>query len=76
MTVSEDIIAEQLQIEGYINDPHGSRFAMLPDEVIWDRYFNPQDHFKGQSPLEAVRGWVQMQLDMVEFTISYSSTAS
>ena len=54
-------------IEGYINDPHGSRFAMLPDEVIWDRYFNPQDHFKGQSPLEAVRGWVQMQLDMVEF---------
>ena len=54
-------------IAGYVHDPHGSRVAMLPDEVIWDRYFNPQDHFKGQSPLEAVRGWVQMQLDMVEF---------
>ena len=61
------MVAKDGTIEGYINDPHGSRFAMLPDEVIWDRYFNPQDHFKGQSPLEAVRGWVQMQLDMVEF---------
>ena len=61
------MVAKDGTIAGYVHDPHGSRFAMLPDEVIWDRYFNPQDHFKGQSPLEAVRGWVQMQLDMVEF---------
>ena len=61
------VVGKDGTIAGYVHDPHGSRFAMLPDEVIWDRYFNPQDHFKGQSPLEAVRGWVQMQLDMVEF---------
>ena len=61
------MVAKDGTIAGYVHDPHGARFAMLPDEVIWDRYFNPQDHFKGQSPLEAVRGWVQMQLDMVEF---------
>ena len=61
------VVGKDGTIAGYAHDPHGSRFAMLPDEVIWDRYFNPQDHFKGQSPLESVRGWVQMQLDMVEF---------
>ena len=61
------VVGNDGTIAGYVHDPHGSRFAMLPDEVIWDRYFNPQDHFKGQSPLEAVRGSVQMQLDMLEF---------
>ena len=60
------MVAKDGTIEGYINDPHGSRFAMLPDEVIWDRYFNPQDHFKGQSPLLAGLSSVQMQLDMLE----------
>ena len=61
------VVARDGTISGYIHEPNGSRFAMLPDEVIWDRYFNPLDQFKGQSPLEAVRGSVQMQLDMLEF---------
>ena len=54
-------------IAGYIHDPQGSRFAMLPDEVIWDRYFNPLDHHKGQSPLLAGLSSVKMQLEMLEF---------
>ena len=41
------MVAKDGTIAGYVHDPHGSRFAMLPDEVIWDRYFNPQDHFQG-----------------------------
>ena len=53
-------------IAGYVHDPTGSRFAMLPDEVIWDRYFDPLDHLKGQSPLLAGLSSVQMQLDMLE----------
>ena len=40
---------------------------MLPDEVIWDRYFNPLDHQKGQSPLLAGLSSVKMQLEMLEF---------
>ena len=61
------VVSKDGTVAGYIHDPHGSRFAMLPDEVIWDRYFNPSDHHKGLSPLLAVRSSVQMQLDMLEF---------
>ena len=61
------VVGRDGTIAGYVHDPHGSRFAMLPDEVIWDRYFNPSDHHRGLSPLFAVRNSVQMQLDMLEF---------
>ena len=60
------VVGKDGTIAGYVHDPTGSRFAMLPDEVIWDRYFNPTDHFKGQSPLLAGLSSVQMQLDMLE----------
>ena len=40
---------------------------MLPDEVIWDRYFDPLDHHKGLSPLLAGLSSVQMQLEMLAF---------
>ena len=60
------VVGKDGTIAGYVHDPTGSKFAMLPDEVIWDRYFNPQDHFKGQSPLLAGLSSVQMQLDMLE----------
>ncbi len=61
------VVGKDGTIAGYVHDPTGSRFAMLPDEVIWDRYFNPLDHHKGQSPLLAGLRSVQMQLDMLEF---------
>ena len=61
------VVGKDGTIAGYVHDPTGSKFAMLPDEVIWDRYFNPTDHFKGQSPLLAGLSSVQMQLDMLEF---------
>ena len=61
------VVGKDGTIAGYIHDPTGSRFAMLPDEVIWDRYFNPLDHHKGQSPLLAGLRSVQMQLEMLEF---------
>ena len=60
------VVGKDGTIAGYVHDPTGSKFAMLPDEVIWDRYFNPTDHFKGQSPLLAGLSSVQMQLDMLE----------
>ena len=61
------VVGKDGAIAGYIHDPQGSRFAMLPDEVIWDRYFNPLDHHKGQSPLLAGLSSVKMQLEMLEF---------
>ena len=61
------VVGKDGTIAGYVHDPTGSRFAMLPDEVIWDRYFNPTDHFKGQSPLLAGLSSVKMQLEMLEF---------
>ncbi len=61
------VVGKDGAIAGYIHDPQGSRFAMLPDEVIWDRYFNPLDHQKGQSPLLAGLSSVKMQLEMLEF---------
>ena len=61
------VVGKDGTIAGYIHDPTGSRFAMLPDEVIWDRYFNPLDHHRGQSPLLAGLSSVQMQLEMLAF---------
>ncbi len=61
------VVGKDGAIAGYIHDPTGSRFAMLPDEVIWDRYFDPLDHHKGHSPLLAGQSSVQMQLEMMVF---------
>ena len=61
------MVAKDGTIQGYVHDPTGSRFAMLPDEVIWDRYFDPLDHHKGLSPLLAGLSSVQMQLEMLTF---------
>lgn len=52
-------------IRGFIFDPAGARFAMLPDEVLWDRYFNPLDEFAGLSPIAPGRASIEMQKDML-----------
>ena len=70
------VVAKDGTIEGYINDPHGSRFAMLPDEVIWDRYFNPQVHFKGSLHWRRCVAGCRCSLTWWSSTTSYSSTAS
>ena len=52
-------------IKGYIYDPSGANFPMLPDEVIWDRYFNPLDEFAGLSPIAPTRLVIDMQASML-----------
>ncbi len=52
-------------IKGFVHDPHGSAFAMMPDEIVWFRYFNPLDEFSGLSPLAPGRMSIEMQLEMV-----------
>lgn len=54
-------------IKGFIYDPYGAKFPMLPDEVIWDRYFNPLDEFSGLSPLEPLlQDILPMRQDMIK----------
>ena len=52
-------------VTGFIWDPYGARFPMLPEEVIWDRYFNPLDSNSGLSPIAAARLTLDMQRDML-----------
>lgn len=53
-------------IKGFIYDPYGAKYPMLPDEVIWDRYFNPLDEFSGLSPLEPLlQDILPMRQDMI-----------
>ena len=52
-------------IKGFIYDPHGANFPMLPDEVIWDRYFDPLDEFGGMSPLSPLQQVLEMRSEMI-----------
>lgn len=55
----------QKYIRGFIYDPYGANFPMLPEEVLWDHYFNPLDEFGGFSPIVPGRLAIEMQLDML-----------
>ena len=52
-------------IKGFVYDPAGANFPMLPDEVIWDRYFNPLEEFAGMSPIAPSKLAIEMQGDMM-----------
>jgi phage portal protein BeeE len=40
---------------------------MLPEEVIWFRYFNPMEEFAGFSPMAAGRLTADMGIDALRF---------
>ena len=53
-------------IKGFVYDPGGANFPMLPEEVIWDRYFNPLEEYAGMSPIAPSRLSIEMQRDMLK----------
>lgn len=53
-------------LRGFIYDPHLRPFAMLPDEVIWDHYIDPNDETGSMSPLKPAGLSVTMHRDMME----------
>ncbi len=55
----------QRYVRGFIYEPTGARFPMAPEEVLWDRYFNPLDEFAGLSPIAPGRLSIDMQRDML-----------
>jgi len=50
-------------IKGYEYHDHNTRLLFKPEEVIWFRYPNPGDEFRGLSPLEAARLSVETSVD-------------
>jgi HK97 family phage portal protein len=42
-------------IKGFISEVNGKRIAMLPEEVVWFRYFNVNDEYAGLSPMASAR---------------------
>lgn len=59
-------------IAGYeYHGPDGRRQALLPDEVVWFRYFNPLDEFAGMSPVAPLR----LSLDMGQEAVRYNRNA-
>ena len=60
-------VVEAGVIVGYLYDAGGNATALLPDEVIYDRYYNPADLFRGLSPLEAGMTAAGMNRDMLAY---------
>mgnify|MGYP001581331119 CR=1 FL=1 len=59
-------------VAGYeYHGPDGRRQALLPDEVVWFRYFNPLDEFAGLSPVAPLR----LSLDMEHEAVRYNRNA-
>ena len=42
-------------VAGFVYEDRGKETALLPEEVVWFRYFNPMEEFAGFSPLAAAR---------------------
>ena len=53
-------------IRGFLYDPHGARFPIMPEEMIWDRYYNPLEEYKGLSPLAAGLSTIEMHKEMID----------
>ena len=54
-------------VSGFVHSANGKDFPMLPEEVVWFRYFNPLEEFAGFSPMAAARLTVDMGIDALRF---------
>ena len=54
-------------VAGFVYEESGQQTAMLPEEVVWFRYFNPLEEFAGFAPLAAARLTADMGLDALRF---------
>ena len=54
-------------VAGFVYTENGREFPMLPEEVVWFRYFNPLEEFAGLSPLAAARLTADMGIDALRF---------
>ena len=54
-------------VAGFVYTENGREFPMLPEEVVWFRYFNPLEEFAGLSPLAPARLTADMGMDALRF---------
>ena len=54
-------------VSGFVYSESGHDFPMLPEEVVWFRYFNPLEEFAGFSPMAAGRMTADMGIDALRF---------
>ena len=54
-------------IAGFVYSERGEEFPMLPEEVVWFRYFNPLEEFAGFAPMAAARLTADMGIDALRF---------
>ena len=54
-------------VAGFVYGDLGREFPMLPEEVVWFRYFNPLDELAGFAPMGAARLAVEMGADALRF---------
>ena len=54
-------------VAGFVYTENGREFPMLPEEVVWFRYFNPLEEFAGFAPLAAARLTADMGIDALRF---------
>ena len=54
-------------VAGFVYEEQGRETALLPEEVVWFRYFNPLEEHAGFAPLAAARLTADMGLDALRF---------
>ena len=61
----------QRYAEGFVYRDAGVDFPMLPEEVVWFRYFNPLDEFAGFSPMAAARLTADLGMEALRFNSDF-----
>ena len=64
-------VADQY-IQGFTYEgPMGRRVPLMPEEVVWFRYFNPLDEYAGFAPIAAARLTLDMGRDALKFNAGF-----
>lgn len=54
-------------VAGFVYEESGRQTAMLPEEVVWFRYFNPLEELAGFAPMGPARLTADMGMDALRF---------
>ena len=54
-------------VAGFVYTEAGKEFPMLPEEVVWFRYFNPLEEHAGFAPMASARLTADMGIDALRF---------
>jgi HK97 family phage portal protein len=58
-------------IRGFNYEVNGRRLPLLPEEVVWFRYINPNDEYAGLSPMASARLGVELGQDALTYNKAF-----